>query len=61
MKRKLSNRFLNNPQISNFTKIRPVAADLFEADGKTTKTVKVAIRNVANAPKNDRDWPSGLK
>jgi hypothetical protein len=46
------------PQISNFTKIRPVGAELFHADGQTdsrtdvTKLI-VAFRNFANAPTNE--------
>jgi hypothetical protein len=28
-------RFLKNPQISNFIKLRPVGAELFHADGRT--------------------------
>jgi len=39
---------------NNFTKIRPVGAELFHADRQTDITMKliVAFRNFANAPKN---------
>jgi hypothetical protein len=30
-------RFSKNPEISNFTKIRPVGGELFHADGRTEK------------------------
>jgi hypothetical protein len=48
--------FSKNTQISNFMKIRPVGAELFDVGGRTdgwtdmTKLV-VALRNFANAPK----------
>jgi hypothetical protein len=46
-------RFSKNPQISNFMKIRPVAAQLFHADGRTDMTkLIVAFRNFAKASKN---------
>jgi len=36
-------------------KIPPVEAELFHADGQTVTTkIIVALRNSANAPKNDR-------
>jgi len=39
--------------MSNFTKIRPVVAELFHADGQTDMTTLiVAFRNCAKAPKN---------
>jgi len=40
--------------MSNLMKIRPVAAELFHADGQTymTKAI-VAFRSVANAPKEE--------
>jgi hypothetical protein len=44
-----------NSQISNFTKIRQVGAELFHADGRTDRDVTkltVAFRNFANAPNN---------
>ena len=45
-------RFSKNTQISNFMKIRPVAAELFHANGRTDMTkLIVAIRNYANASK----------
>ena len=48
-------RFSKNPQISNFTKIGPVEAELFHADGRTHMTkLMVAFRNFANAPKKLR-------
>ena len=50
-------RFSKNPQISNFTKTRPLGAQLFHADRrKSAKTdmtnLAVAFRNFANASKN---------
>jgi hypothetical protein len=48
-----STDFRKNPQISNFTKIRPVGAELFHSDGRTEVTkLIVAFRNFANASKN---------
>jgi hypothetical protein len=45
--------FSKNAQISNFTRARPVGAELFHADGRTDMTkLKVAFRNFANAHKN---------
>jgi len=43
-------RFSKNNQISNFTKIRPVGAELFHADGRTNMMqLTVAFRKSANA------------
>ena len=49
--------FLKNPQISNFTEIRPVRAELFRADRQTDKRIDMTkltdtFRNFANAAKN---------
>ena len=45
--------FSNNTQISNFMTIRPVEAELFNADIRTYMTnLIVALRNFANLPKN---------
>jgi len=46
-----------NTQVSNFTKIRPVGAELFHADGRTDgqtnmKKLAVAFHNVEKAPKS---------
>jgi len=39
--------------MSNFTKIRPVGAELFHEDAQTDMTkLAVAFRNYANQPKN---------
>ena len=51
------NIFSKNTQISNFTKIRTVGADLFHADERSDRRTDVtelivAIRNSATAPKN---------
>jgi len=47
-------------QISNFMQIRPVGAELFQADGRTDMTkLTVALRNFANATKNSY-WPNFL-
>jgi hypothetical protein len=46
--------FLQNTQISNFMKIRPVGGELFHADGQTEITkLTVAFRNFVNAPNNN--------
>jgi hypothetical protein len=43
--------FKKNPQISDFTKIRPVGAGLIKAGTRTDTTkLTVAYRNFANAP-----------
>jgi len=43
-------RFSKKTQISNFMKIRPVGAEMFQADGQTDMTkLIVAFRNFANA------------
>jgi hypothetical protein len=53
MKITFSRQFPKNPEISNFTKIRPVGAELFQRDGRTDAiNVIVALRNFVNAPKN---------
>ena len=45
--------FSKNNQIPTFMKICPVAAQLFNTDGRTDMTkIIVAFRNFANAPKN---------
>jgi hypothetical protein len=45
-------RFSKNLQILNFTKIRPVGAELSHADGRTDVTkLIVAFRNFAKASK----------
>jgi hypothetical protein len=56
MRVNVCDRFVKNPQISNFIKIRPVGAKLFHADrwtgGRTKMTEPMlAFRNFANAPK----------
>jgi hypothetical protein len=46
-----------HPQISNFTKILQVGADLFHAGRRTDRHMTrliVAFRNFANEPKKDR-------
>ena len=52
------NRLSKNTQISNFMKIRPVAAELFNEGGQTDRQtdmtkLMVAFRNYTNAPKNE--------
>jgi hypothetical protein len=48
---------LENIQVSNLMKIRPVEANLFHADGRTDRHMTKLIitsRNFAKAPKNDK-------
>jgi hypothetical protein len=45
-------RFSKNTQISNFMKIRSLAAE-FHVDGQTDMKLIVAFRNFAYTPKND--------
>jgi hypothetical protein len=48
--------FAKNPQISNFIKIRPVGAELFQADGQTDVTILILpFQNFVNATKNT-EW-----
>jgi len=45
--------FSKNTQILNCMKIRPVGAELFQADAETDMTkIIVDLRSFANAPKN---------
>jgi hypothetical protein len=43
--------------MSNYIKIRPVAAELFHANGRTDMNIIVAFRNFANGPK--KEWGLG--
>ena len=53
MKFEFSPHIFENSQISNFTKIRPVEAEFFHADGRTDVTkFFAAFCNFANAPVN---------
>ena len=53
MKNDFFDRVSKNLHIPNFTKIRPVGAELFHTDGRTDMTkLTVAVRNFANVPKN---------
>jgi len=45
-------RFPKSTQISVFRKIYPVGAEFFHADRRTDMNLIVALRNFANAPKN---------
>jgi hypothetical protein len=54
MKLEYSLKNFENPQISNFMKIRPVGVELFHADGWTDMTkLIVAFSNFVNVPKNE--------
>jgi hypothetical protein len=49
--------FLKNTQISNFTKIHALGAELFQADRQTERKINIAqltvvFHNFVNAPKN---------
>jgi F0F1-type ATP synthase gamma subunit len=47
------NQFSKNPQISNFMKIHPVAAELFDVDRQTDMMkLRVAFCNFANVANN---------
>ena len=52
MKPEFTRKIFEKYFISNFTKIRPVGAELFHVDGRTdiTKLI-VAFRKFANVPK----------
>jgi hypothetical protein len=53
MKLGFQNRFSENPQISNFIKIRLVGAELSHANGQTDRRDEtVTFRNFANSPKS---------
>jgi hypothetical protein len=54
MKLEFSRHDFKKAQISSFTKIRPVGAQLFHADGRTYDEADSRFRNFANAPKKDR-------
>jgi hypothetical protein len=45
--------FEKKSQITNFTKIRHVGAELFLVDEKTYMKLTVVFRNFANAPKTN--------
>jgi hypothetical protein len=52
MKHEFSRQFLEKYSIPNFTKIRPIGAELFHADRRTEMTkLIVSFRDFANAPK----------
>jgi hypothetical protein len=65
MKLEFSGQIFEKSSKSNFTKIRPVGAELFHADRRTDMTkLIVAFRNVANAPKNGekyRSWQQAVE
>jgi hypothetical protein len=47
-------RLSKKPQLPNFIKMRPVAAEFFHADRRTGKIkLIVAFRNFSNKPKNN--------
>jgi hypothetical protein len=52
-KEPLTSTDLKKPQIQDFIKIRPDAAELFHSDGQTNRQAQIilAFRNFANAPK----------
>jgi hypothetical protein len=70
MKLKFLNKFSKYSQIPNFIKIRPLEAEMFQADGRTdteadTTKLIVAFRYFANALKTERimmgrNVPSGM-
>ena len=52
MKPEFCDRISKNPQISNFTKVRPMGAEVLHADGWRNMTpLTVPVRNFANTPK----------
>ena len=55
-----SSDFLKNTQISNFTKIGPVGAELFHADGQTYRRDEDNSRLFANFTKEHKNWKSGF-
>ena len=55
MKLGFLDRFFQNSQISNFTKIRPLGAELFLADERTDMTkLIVSFRNFAKVPNKNQ-------
>jgi hypothetical protein len=60
MKLEFLREILKNVQIQNFTKFRPVGAELFHADGQTDRhdEANSTFRNFANATKNVKLPPS---
>ena len=53
MNAEFSLHVFEKPQVSSFTKIRPVGAKLIHADGQTDMTKLIVFsQNCRNAPKN---------
>ena len=52
MKLEFFRQIFEKAQISSFTNIRQVGAELFHADRRTDMKLIVAFRNFAKAPKN---------
>jgi hypothetical protein len=66
MKIEFSRHIFEKYSIANFMKIRPAAAELFNAEGRTDVQTNItnpafACRNFANTPMNERGprWHSG--
>jgi hypothetical protein len=65
MKLEISRQIFDKAQISSFIKIRPMGAELFQADGQTDTTkLIVAFRNFEKARKKKSrvswQWSPGL-
>jgi hypothetical protein len=60
MKFEISRQIAKNIQILNFTKIRPLGAEMFLVDRQNMTKLIVAFRNSANTPKKESYIVTGI-
>jgi hypothetical protein len=60
VKFEISRQIAKNIQMSNFTKIRPLGAEMFLADRQNVTKLIVVFRNSANAPKKESYIVTGI-